>query len=212
MRRGELAALEMDDVDLEAQVLVVRKSKTKPRTARPDRSEGHRGGSTVTLRVRKGHPVPRSPKLWLGLHGPITGEGIRAGRHEACSLRPGSTTCPCGTTSGTRSLYQRLSGGGQEHDAAADLLDGPATTDARSRHGASACCRTCKRRTQAALAGGPGCEALALHLRSERRSSSLDLLRRLRPGSPRRSTNTVAFWSLRHPAGRERRGVRRTPT
>ena len=55
MRRGELAALELDDVDLEAGVLVVRKSKTHRGRIVPYRSEGDLGRSIATSGLRARH-------------------------------------------------------------------------------------------------------------------------------------------------------------
>jgi len=76
MRRGELAALNVDDVDLETQRILVRKSKTRrPRvvfytddTARMLRNY---------LRARERHAVGYRPELWLGAKGPLTSDGLR---------------------------------------------------------------------------------------------------------------------------------------
>lgn len=76
MRRGELAALNVDDVDLEAQRILVRKSKTgRPRvvfftddTARM---------LLNYLRARDRHAFGYRPELWLGAKGPLTNDGLR---------------------------------------------------------------------------------------------------------------------------------------
>lgn len=76
MRRGELAGLTLADVDLDAQVLLVRRTKTGTGRLVPIGAK-----STAALdrylRVRARHRHADKPQLWLGLHGPLSGEGVR---------------------------------------------------------------------------------------------------------------------------------------
>jgi len=76
MRRGELAALTLTDVDLELGVITIRKAKTKRGRLVP---LGAKAADAVDryLRARPQHRHAARPELWLGLHGPLTGEGVR---------------------------------------------------------------------------------------------------------------------------------------
>lgn len=76
MRRGELAGLVISDVDLDGQVILVSRSKTKRARLVPI---GTKSTAAVDryLRTRTGHRHADSPRLLLGMHGPLTGEGIR---------------------------------------------------------------------------------------------------------------------------------------
>lgn len=76
MRRGELCALKVIDVDLDGQVILIQRSKTGRGRLVPI------GTKTVAaidryLRERAKHRLAEKPQLWLGLHGPLTGEGVR---------------------------------------------------------------------------------------------------------------------------------------
>nr|MBA3289438.1 tyrosine-type recombinase/integrase [Acidimicrobiia bacterium] len=76
MRRGEMGAPTLDDVDLDAGVLVVRRSKTGRGRVVP---LGTKAVEAVDryLRLRARHRLAARRELWLGLHGPLTGEGVR---------------------------------------------------------------------------------------------------------------------------------------
>lgn len=76
LRRGELIALQVEDVDLDARTIQVRQSKGgKPR-------EVYVGSTTVRaldryLRLRATHTHARLPDLWLSQRGALTIDGIR---------------------------------------------------------------------------------------------------------------------------------------
>lgn len=76
LRRGELVALHVGDVDLDRSALVVRRAKTGKGRIVPI---GNKAVEALDryLRVRGSHRDAARPELWLGQHGPITGEGIR---------------------------------------------------------------------------------------------------------------------------------------
>lgn len=76
MRRGELAALNVTDVDLDAQVVLIQRSKTGRGRLVPI---GTKTAAAIDryLRVRQKHRHAVRHQLWLGLHGPLTGEGVR---------------------------------------------------------------------------------------------------------------------------------------
>jgi site-specific recombinase XerD len=72
LRRTELANLRLSDVDLDLNVIVVRKSKTgKPRLV--PMSNDARLAMLRYLRVRKGD----SDVLWFGRKGPLSSDGVR---------------------------------------------------------------------------------------------------------------------------------------
>lgn len=74
MRRGELVGLGMDDVDWDQLTLVVlgkgRRSRACPFGAKSGRALDR------YLRLRAQHRDASSPRLWLGLRGPITDNGL----------------------------------------------------------------------------------------------------------------------------------------
>lgn len=74
VRVGELAAMTVDGIDLNAGVLVAA-GKTGTRYVYPSRKTT--GALDRYLRVRAGHPLASSPKLWLGQRGPLRVEAIR---------------------------------------------------------------------------------------------------------------------------------------
>jgi site-specific recombinase XerD len=76
IRRGELAALTINDVDLDGQLLLVSRSKTKRGRLVPI---GHKATAELDkyIRVRKTHKAASSPMLWLGQSGPISGDLVR---------------------------------------------------------------------------------------------------------------------------------------
>ena len=88
MRRGELAGLTIDDVDLEAGVLIVRNSKTRRGRVVPIGAKAVEAVDRY-LRIRPSSRHATAPNLWLGVHGPFTGEGIRqaiAARAKAAGI------------------------------------------------------------------------------------------------------------------------------
>jgi site-specific recombinase XerD len=74
LRRGEAAGLTLGDVDLDNDQVIVMGKGRRPRTV----PFGAKTGQALDryLRERKRHPLQRSPALWLGPRGPITGSGI----------------------------------------------------------------------------------------------------------------------------------------
>ncbi len=76
LRRGELVGLTVGDVDLDHSALVVRRSKTGKGRIVPIGTKAVEALDRY-LRVRGTHRHAARPELWLGLFGPITGEGIR---------------------------------------------------------------------------------------------------------------------------------------
>lgn len=76
LRRGELAALRLDDVDLDSMTLIVRASKngTSRRVPFDARTTQH----LVRYLARRERSVhSASPMLWLGKCGPLMSDGIR---------------------------------------------------------------------------------------------------------------------------------------
>jgi site-specific recombinase XerD len=76
LRRGELVGLTTGDVDLDHGTLLVRRSKTGKGRLVP---MGSKAAEAVDryLRQRARHRCSDRPELWLGQHGPLTGEGVR---------------------------------------------------------------------------------------------------------------------------------------
>lgn len=76
LRRSELAALRLDDVDLDSQTLVVRMSKNgrSRRVPFDDRTTQH---LLRYLSKRERHTSVSSDQLWLGKKGPLRSDGIR---------------------------------------------------------------------------------------------------------------------------------------
>jgi site-specific recombinase XerD len=76
MRRGELAGMRVVDVDLDGQVLLIQRSKTGKGRLVPIGTKTT-AATDRYLRLRPAHRNASRPELWLGLHGPLTGEGVR---------------------------------------------------------------------------------------------------------------------------------------
>lgn len=74
LRRGELAGLTLDDVDLEAQTLTVLGKGRRVRTVPYGRKSAR--DLDRYLRLRQTHPHAATPALWLGRHGPMTDSGV----------------------------------------------------------------------------------------------------------------------------------------
>jgi site-specific recombinase XerD len=76
LRLSELVGITLDDIDLDASVIVVNKTKTRRGKVVP---LGAKAVEAVDryLRVRAQHRYAESPRLWLGMHGPFTAEGVR---------------------------------------------------------------------------------------------------------------------------------------
>jgi len=74
LRRGELAAMKLDDLDLDADLAHVVGKGNRRRTV----PFGSKTSSALDryLRARKKHPRKSSNALWLGVRGPITGSGV----------------------------------------------------------------------------------------------------------------------------------------
>ena len=75
LRRGELAALKVDDIDLENQVVHVMGKGRRPRAV----AFGVKTAKALDryLRMRARHKSAHKPTLWLGQHGALTANGIR---------------------------------------------------------------------------------------------------------------------------------------
>jgi site-specific recombinase XerD len=75
MRRTELAELRLEDLDFDAQVAVVMGKGRRPRAC----PFGRKTALALDryLRARERHRDAASPKLWLGLAGPMSTEGVR---------------------------------------------------------------------------------------------------------------------------------------
>lgn len=76
MRRGELVGLTLGHVDLDGQSVLLDRTKTRRGRIVP---VGAKTAQAIDryLRVRAKHRDAAKPALWLGLHGPLTGEGVR---------------------------------------------------------------------------------------------------------------------------------------
>jgi site-specific recombinase XerD len=74
MRRGELAGLSVDDVDLEARTATVLGKGRRPRVC-PFGVKTARALDRY-LRARSSHKDAHLPNLWLGIKGQLTGSGI----------------------------------------------------------------------------------------------------------------------------------------
>jgi site-specific recombinase XerD len=76
MRRGELADLVVHDLDLDTGVILVQRSKTGTGRLVPIGAKANAALDRY-LRIRGKHRDAAKPNLWLGIHGPLTGEGVR---------------------------------------------------------------------------------------------------------------------------------------
>ncbi len=74
IRRGELAGLKVDDVDLSANVALVLGKGNRPRQVAFEAKTSK--ALDRYLRVRAGHSRADTPQLWLGHEGPMTANGI----------------------------------------------------------------------------------------------------------------------------------------
>ena len=74
MRRGELAGLKLEDVDLDEETTVVLGKGRRPRSC----PFGHKTGQSLDryLRVRPKRPDASEPWLWLGKRGRLTETGV----------------------------------------------------------------------------------------------------------------------------------------
>ena len=74
LRRGELAGLKMEDVDLDAQTVTVLGKGARVRVV----PFGKKAARDIDryIRIRALHPHASRPELWLGKAGPMTGSGI----------------------------------------------------------------------------------------------------------------------------------------
>jgi site-specific recombinase XerD len=74
MRRGELTALKLEDIDFDHDVALVLGKGRRPRAC----PFGNKTAKALDryLRTRARHPAADSPALWLGLKGPLTDNGI----------------------------------------------------------------------------------------------------------------------------------------
>lgn len=74
LRRGELAGLKMEDVDLDAQAVTVMGKGARVRVV----PFGRKVARDIDryIRIRALHPQAARPELWLGKAGPMTGSGI----------------------------------------------------------------------------------------------------------------------------------------
>lgn len=134
MRRGEVAALTVGDVDLDGPVLIVRRSKTGIGRLVP---LGPKAADALDrwLRIRHRHPkAAGTDALWLGHRGPLTGEGIR----QMVMKRAHTAGLEGLFVHALRHTYAHrwLAAGGQEHDLA--QVAGWSSTAMLARYGRSA--------------------------------------------------------------------------
>ena len=133
MRRGELAALAVVDVDLDYSVVIVQKSKTYQGRLVP---VGARTAEALDryLRARTRHRLHDLPALWLGQRGPLSGEGVR----QMILARAKQAGVEGVFVHQFRHSFAHrwLSAGGQEQDAAA--IAGWSSTTTLARYGVSA--------------------------------------------------------------------------
>lgn len=149
MRRGELAALELGDVDLDGGVLIVRRSKTGRGRIVP---LGPKAVAALDryMRARGRHPkAAGSDALWIGHRGDFTGEGIR----QMIIKRAREAGIDHVFVHQFRHSFAHgwLAAGGQEHDLA--QVAGWSSTAMLARYGASA---AAERSRQAHKRLGPG--------------------------------------------------------
>lgn len=132
VRLAEVTGLGVDDIDWDLQVLLVVGKGARPRAV----PFGAKTSQAVDryVRARKGHPLARSPRLWLGSKGPLTDSGIAQMLRRRCrdagipQLHPHQlrhTAC-----------HNWLAAGGNEGDAM--RLFGWRSRQMLNRYGASA--------------------------------------------------------------------------
>jgi site-specific recombinase XerD len=133
MRRSEVAALTLADVDLEGQAVVIRTSKTRRGRIVPIGAKATQALDRY-LRMRAKHAHADLPNLWLGWRGPLGGEGVR----QAVQRRAEQAGLSHVFVHQFRHTFAHhwLLNGGQEHDAAA--IAGWTGTAMLARYGASA--------------------------------------------------------------------------
>jgi site-specific recombinase XerD len=83
LRRGEVAGLALDDVDLDQDVVIVLGKGRRPRLV----PFGSKTGQALEryIRERARHPMAKSPSLWLGPRGPVTGSGVAQILEKRCA-------------------------------------------------------------------------------------------------------------------------------
>lgn len=74
MRRTEIASILLTDLDIDAQTAHIMGKGRRPRTSRIGRKTSV--ALDRYLRERKKHRLAYLPELWLGLSGPLTGNGV----------------------------------------------------------------------------------------------------------------------------------------
>jgi len=86
LRRGELAGLTMDDVDVRAQLARVESGTSKSRRNRVVRFGGETANALQRYeRMRRRHPKAQTTdRFWIGKLGPLTGAGILQILHRRC--------------------------------------------------------------------------------------------------------------------------------
>lgn len=148
MRRGELAGLRLDDVDLDGGVVIVRRSKTGSGRIVPIGAKATAALDRY-LRSRPRHAKANSDKLWIGHRGDFTGEGIR----QMVIKRAREAGIEHVFVHQFRHSFAHgwLAAGGQEHDLA--QVAGWSSTAMLARYGASA---AAERSRQAHKRLGPG--------------------------------------------------------
>lgn len=132
MRRSELAALAVSDIDLAERTAVVLGKFRRPRVV----PFGRRTAQALDryLRVRASHRLAHRPELWLSKGGVMTDSGVM----QAIKTRGAQAGVPevfCHQLRHTFA-HQWLSAGGQEHDLM--RLAGWRSRDMLARYGASA--------------------------------------------------------------------------
>ncbi len=82
-RRGEVAGLMLDDLDLDRDLVVVLGKGRRPRFV----PFGSKTGQALERYVRKRaqHPMAKSTALWLGPRGPVTGSGVAQIVEKRCA-------------------------------------------------------------------------------------------------------------------------------
>jgi site-specific recombinase XerD len=131
VRVSELCGLKLDDVDLERELAYVTGKGSRPRVV----PFGAKTGQTIDryLRVRALHPHASSPRLLLGLRGPMTPDGAR----EVLNVRSAQAGIEGVHPHRFRHTFAHrwLAGGGQERDLM--MLAGWRSDDMLSRYAAS---------------------------------------------------------------------------
>ncbi len=132
MRRGELAGLKMEDVDLDQETAVVLGKGRRPRAC----PFGHKTGQAIDryLRARSKRPDASEPWLWLGKRGRLTETGVE----QAIKRRGREAGLPDIHPHQFRHTYahQWLAAGGTEDDLM--RLAGWKSRQMLARYGASA--------------------------------------------------------------------------